>query len=86
MNHETAAVQKLLSVQLRYQILAMKHRQTMLCYFCRGKKYGETADECAEAFFYYGKSLLELARYANGCLFTVAVLECMVCFLRGVGL
>uniref|UniRef100_A0A663M7T4 Nuclear autoantigenic sperm protein n=1 Tax=Athene cunicularia TaxID=194338 RepID=A0A663M7T4_ATHCN len=30
-----------------------------------GKKYGETADECAEAFFYYGKSLLELARYAN---------------------
>lgn len=51
-----------------------------------GKKYGETADECAEAFFYYGKSLLELARYATGCLFTVAVLECVVCFLQGVGL
>uniref|UniRef100_A0A8C5TZ00 Nuclear autoantigenic sperm protein n=1 Tax=Malurus cyaneus samueli TaxID=2593467 RepID=A0A8C5TZ00_9PASS len=30
-----------------------------------GKKYGETADECAEAFFYYGKSLLELARYSD---------------------
>ncbi|XP_030906589.2 nuclear autoantigenic sperm protein [Melopsittacus undulatus] len=33
-----------------------------------GKKYGETADECAEAFFYYGKSLLELARLENGVL------------------
>ena len=39
--------------------------QIILHYFRRGKKYGETADECAEAFFYYGKSLLELARYAN---------------------
>lgn len=29
----------------------------------RGKKYGETANECGEAFFFYGKSLLELARY-----------------------
>ncbi|XP_044298250.1 nuclear autoantigenic sperm protein isoform X2 [Varanus komodoensis] len=33
-----------------------------------GKKYGETANECAEAFFYYGKSLLELARMENGVL------------------
>ncbi|KAM9128832.1 nuclear autoantigenic sperm protein isoform 1-T1 [Pangshura tecta] len=33
-----------------------------------GKKYGETADQCAEAFFYYGKSLLELARMENGVL------------------
>ncbi|ETE69639.1 Nuclear autoantigenic sperm protein [Ophiophagus hannah] len=33
-----------------------------------GKKYGETANECAEAFFFYGKSLLELARMENGVL------------------
>lgn len=54
----------------------------MLHYFCRGKKYGETADECAEAFFYYGKSLLELARYATGCSRTVPVLKCTVRFLQ----
>ncbi|KAM4872529.1 nuclear autoantigenic sperm protein isoform 3-T3 [Thomomys bottae] len=33
-----------------------------------GKKYGETANECGEAFFFYGKSLLELARLENGVL------------------
>ncbi|XP_053100281.1 nuclear autoantigenic sperm protein isoform X2 [Hemicordylus capensis] len=33
-----------------------------------GKTYGETANECAEAFFFYGKALLELARVENGVL------------------
>nr|AAH77440.1 N1/N2 protein [Xenopus laevis] len=32
------------------------------------KQYGETADECAEAFYSYGMSLLELARLENGVL------------------
>ncbi|XP_063283762.1 nuclear autoantigenic sperm protein [Pelobates fuscus] len=32
------------------------------------KKYGDTADECADAFFSYGISLLELARMENGVL------------------
>uniref|UniRef100_A0A0E9U9P8 Uncharacterized protein n=1 Tax=Anguilla anguilla TaxID=7936 RepID=A0A0E9U9P8_ANGAN len=29
------------------------------------EKYGDTADECGEAFFLCGKSLLELARMEN---------------------
>ncbi|XP_075037743.1 nuclear autoantigenic sperm protein [Mixophyes fleayi] len=33
-----------------------------------GKKYGETADQCADAFYYYGMALLELARMENGVL------------------
>ncbi|XP_028283496.1 histone-binding protein N1/N2-like isoform X2 [Parambassis ranga] len=32
------------------------------------KKYGDTADECGEAFFWYGKSLLDLARMENSVL------------------
>lgn len=31
----------------------------------RAAKYGDTADECGEAFFLCGKSLLELARLVH---------------------
>ena len=34
----------------------------------RAKAYGETAKECADAYFCYGQSLLDLARMENGVL------------------
>jgi len=32
------------------------------------KEFGETHKECADAYFYYGKSLLDMARLENGVL------------------
>lgn len=42
--------------------------------FRRAARYGDTAEECGEAFFLCGKSLLELARFVDS-VCVVAVLH-----------
>lgn len=44
-------------------IVAITVSLSPFLFFCRAAKYGDTADECGEAFFLCGKSLLELARF-----------------------
>ena len=46
--------------------------------FCRAARYGDTAEECGEAFFLCGKSLLELARLVGYTLFTLVVVQAYI--------
>ena len=39
-----------------------------VCALCSGSQYGEVADECGDAYFWYGKALLEVARQEGGVL------------------
>ena len=39
-----------------------------MCALCSGSQYGEVADECGDAYFWYGKALLEVARQEGGVL------------------
>merc|ERR550519_1999649 len=43
------------------------HSLAMACEIL-AKQFGETADECADSYFHYGKALLELARMVGGVL------------------
>lgn len=71
-------LKKCQSKEQKMKVLNQLVIQTSNVYFlCRGKKYGETANECGEAFFFYGKSLLELARYV----FSSLICKQNECFL-----
>ncbi len=52
-------------------IIMAKHNQILLSFFCQACEllsalYGETAYEAADAYYYYGKALLEMARAEAG--------------------
>ena len=47
----------------RHPLLRQRQAQRQRCEIV-SRTYGETADECAEAYYYYGKALLELRREA----------------------
>lgn len=77
--------------ELGEEIFRLDVNSDLSCYsLCRGKKYGETANECGEAFFFYGKSLLELARYVFQakslrnmfCIIVVLFKNLLLCLLR----
>nr|DBA17747.1 TPA: hypothetical protein GDO54_016075 [Pyxicephalus adspersus] len=62
---------KLLGVGSKHMVMRDFHQAvSVLQEACKllAKKYGETADQCADAFFSYGVALLELARMENGVL------------------
>ena len=52
----------------------------MISILFRAEMYGQTADECADAYLHYGKTLIELARQEIG-VFWNAVKESMIVLL-----
>ena len=61
MQHLAAGKRNLLVLDLQAAVASLGEASEML-----GKHYGETAIECGEAYFLYGKALLELARLEAG--------------------
>jgi len=47
---------------------AVCHETDWLTVIDSGSQYGEVADECGDAYFWYGKALLEVARQEGGIL------------------
>lgn len=68
---DLTAIDELLSTGKRHYV-CQEHQLALDCFVELCKQlatfYGETAYECAEAYLYYGKCLLELARIENGVL------------------
>jgi nuclear autoantigenic sperm protein len=61
MQHLAAGKRNLLVLDLQAAVTSLGECSEML-----GKHYGETAKECGEPYFLYGKALLELARLEAG--------------------
>ena len=66
----TAATELLASGKRNLLVSAVPAAVSDLAECCEllAKNVGETADECAEAYYYYGKALLEMSRMESGVL------------------